>query len=87
LTDDRIIYGVYIDHDVNLVPQLIELLENQIGIQKGITLYRIAKLFFFKNDNETARKYLLESRQYLNSTTWKPIVDLALKDISILMIK
>ncbi len=87
LLENHLTYRIYIKHDVQLIPKLIELLKIQTGVIKGITQYRIAKLYYYKGDEILARKYLNESRFNLTGTIWQPIVNWAIEDLAILKTK
>lgn len=87
ILDNRLTYRIYIKHDVQLIPELINHLTSQSGVIKGITQYRIAKLYYYKGDEILARKYLNESRFNLIGTIWQPIVNWAIEDLAILKTK
>jgi hypothetical protein len=87
LLESKLVYSIYIEHKVQLISQLSDQLVNQSGIKKGITLFRIAKLYYFKGNLNVSKEYLIESLIYLKGTYWYTIANLALDDISILKIK
>ncbi len=56
-------------------------------IQKGILLYRLAKLSWFAHDESSARAYLDQAKPLLQGSDYAPIIEQAGKDLSILAIK
>lgn len=56
-------------------------------IQKGIRLYRLAKLSWFARDEASARAYLDQAKPLLAGSDYALIIDQAGKDLSILAIK
>ena len=56
-------------------------------IQKGIRLYRLAKLSWFAQDESSARVYLDQAKPLLAGSDYAPIIEQAGKDLSILAIK
>ena len=56
-------------------------------IQKGIRLYRLAKLSWFAQDETAARAYLDQAKPLLQGSDYAPIIDQAGKDLSVLAIK
>ena len=56
-------------------------------IQKGIRLFRLAKLSWFARDEAAARSYLDQAKPLLQGSDYAPIIEQAAKDLSILAIK
>ena len=56
-------------------------------IQKGIRLYRLAKLAWFARDEASARAYLAQAKPLLQGSDYAPIIEQAEEDLSILAIK
>jgi hypothetical protein len=56
-------------------------------VQKGIRLYRLAKLSWFDGDEESARGYLSQAKPLLQHSDYAPILEQAEEDLSILAIK
>lgn len=56
-------------------------------VQKGIRLYRLAKLSWFAQDESSARSYLEQAKPLLQGSDYAPIIEQAAKDLSILAIK
>lgn len=85
LDEARLLVRIYIDRDV----QCIGLLQQKAAktknpVMRGVTQYRIAKLAYFKGDEETCQKYLNRAAGNVVGTYYEPIVREALKDRSIL---
>ena len=53
-------------------------------VQKGIRLYRLAKLSWFAQDEGSARSYLEQAKPLLQGSDYAPIIEQAGKDLSIL---
>jgi hypothetical protein len=56
-------------------------------IQKGIRLYRLAKLSWYARDEVSARAYLDQAKPLLAGSDYAPIIEQAEEDLSILAIK
>jgi len=82
--ESKLIFDIYIKHDTKLIKELELIKVNQQGVIRGLTLYRLAKLSYFDQNNKTAHAYLVESKELLINTVWFDIVESALKDMSIL---
>lgn len=74
------IYWLYIEKDVSLEDELLQLLKKQTGIQKGITYFRLAKIAYYKNDKKEIEKYLDLAKPLLKETNYKQIIELCQKD-------
>lgn len=57
---------------------------NTNPIQKGIRLYRLAKLSWFAQDETAARVYLDQAKPLLQGSDYTPIIEQAAKDLSLL---
>ncbi len=87
LEDSQLLVKIYIEHDVNVISKLKTIENKQSGKAKGITQYRLAKLFYFKGDNLQVMEYLHKASNNLRETEWSPIIDAAILDRSILEVK
>jgi len=85
--NSQLIYDIYISHETNLIPLLEQLQNMQTGIDKGITLYQIAKLHHFLNEDKTAIRRLQQAKPLLINTYWFDIIESALKNSSVLETK
>ena len=56
-------------------------------IQKGIRLFRLAKLSWFAEDETAARGYLAQAKPLLAGSDYAPIIDEAEQNLRILEIK
>lgn len=56
-------------------------------IQRGIRLYRLAKLSWFARDEAAARSYLDQAKPLLQGSDYAPVVEQAQEDLNILAIK
>lgn len=80
-----LIYNIYILHDTSLIPELIAKIDKTSDkIMKGITQYRIAKLYFYDKNYELVDFYLNEALENVKGSYWYPIVVEAKKDKRIL---
>lgn len=87
LRESKLIFDIYINHDTKLIEGLETVLVNQQGAARGVTLYRLAKLYYFDGNNNKARAYLDQAKELLHNTAWFDIVESALKDMSVLNYK
>ena len=87
LRESRMIFNIYIRHDTGLIAELEEAQKNEQGFSRGLTLYRLAKLSFFAQNDKKTQGYLLQAKELLANTAWMDIVESALKDTSILNYK
>ena len=85
--ESKLIFDIYINHDTNLIKELERIQVNQQGIIRGLTLYRLAKLSYFDQNNKKAQAYLVQAKELLRNTVWFDIVESALKNMSILNYK
>jgi len=82
LEDAQIIYRVYIEKDRKLIDELSKELDNQEGLQKAITLFRIAKLYYFNNNATKAKEKLNEAKPLAKNSTYELIINECLNDIA-----
>lgn len=88
LDEADIIIGVYVDHNVSLIKKLTGRAEHtKNDIMRGITQYRIAKLAWFKGDEELMQTYLNRAAKNLKDTWYAPIIEEAKEDPRILETK
>lgn len=79
------IIKVYVEKDVNFIPSLIaKAAITAHPVVRGITQYRIAKLAYFKQDEQLVTRYLQRAAKNLKGTSYQQIVESALKDSSVL---
>lgn len=87
LKESKLIYDIYISRDTKLIRELEKVQAGQQGATRGLTLYRLAKLYYFDKDNSKAREYLVQAKELLKNTFWFDIAESALKDLSVLNYK
>ena len=88
LDEAEIIIGVYVDHNVSLIKKLTGRAEHtKNDVMRGVIQYRIAKLAWFKGDEELMRTYLTRAGKNLKGTLYAPIIEAAREDPSILETK
>ncbi len=87
LKESRMIFNIYVMHDTELIPELEEASRKEQGFTRGLTLYRLAKLNFFKQNDKKAQSYLLQAKELLANTVWSDVVESALQDKAILNYK
>lgn len=88
LSEAELIIGVYVDHNVSLIKKLTGRAEHtKNDVMRGITQYRIAKLAWFKGDEELMHTYLNRAAKNLQGTLYAPIIEQAKIDPGILEIK
>lgn len=75
---DRI-FKLYIDKDVSLENELLQLANRQKGIQKGITYFRLAKIAYYKKQQKDVVKYLHLAKPLVEKTNYQQIVELCEK--------
>ena len=69
------IIGVYIDHDTALIKKLIGRAEHtKNDVMRGICQYRVAKLAWFKGDDELMRTYLSRAEKNLKDTLYASVI-------------
>ncbi len=64
------IYSVYIDKDSLLIDPLKDKAKSQNGIDKGISYFRIAKLYYAQNDEVNAKHYLSLAKPLLANSSY-----------------
>lgn len=85
LDEADLIYKIYILHDTSLIPKLIEKANNTNNpVMKGITQYRIAKLYYYDKNYEQVDYYLNEAEENVKGSFWYPIIIEAKKNKHIL---
>lgn len=84
ISESELIYEIYIQHNIKLIEPLETHQKTQTGIDKGLTLYRLAKLSYYAKNEKNAIHYLNLAKSYLVGTYWFVIIDSALKDLSFL---
>lgn len=84
LADARLLVGVYINKDVGLLSDLRALEEKQTGQRKGLTQYRLAKLYHFAGKPQTAQKCLEGAVENLAGNPWQAVAQAALEDDAVL---
>lgn len=82
--DAKLLLGIYVEKDINLIPTLNEQLLKQSGSMQGMTGYRLAKLCWYANEKEKALDYLNIAKEKLAGTAWEPIILLAINQPDIL---
>ncbi len=88
LKEAKRILDIYINRDTSLINTLlVEAKETENQVVKGITYYRVAKLYYFLKDNKKAKEYLQEAKPLVVGTYYEGIISEALKDIKILEVK
>jgi hypothetical protein len=85
--ESKLIFDIYIKHDTKLIGVLEQMEEKEHGVIRGLTLYRLAKLSYFDQNNKKAKAYLIQAKELLSNTVWFDIIESALKDMSILEYK
>lgn len=85
--NSQLIYDIYIGHATDLIPHLEQLQNRQTGIDKGITLYQLAKLHHVLKEDKSAIQRLHQAKPLLINTYWFDIIESALKDPSVLETK
>ena len=80
-----IIIGVYVDRNTGLIKKLVGRAEHtKNDVMRGIIQYRIAKLCWFKGDEEMMRLYLNRAEKNLKDTWYEPVIEQAKTDPSVL---
>lgn len=88
LDEGEEIIQVYLDKNTNYRSALLTKTEATSNpVQKGIRLYRLAKLSWFAGDMKAARGYLAQAQPLLQGSDYAAIVDQAETDLSILATK
>ncbi|MGB7595069.1 MAG: hypothetical protein WBL80_05865 [Erysipelotrichaceae bacterium] len=84
LQECRLIYSIYIDHDMKVLKSLESSLQLQRDPEKILTYYRIAKLRYFAGDKKAARENLLLAKNIQSQSAWSSIAAMAYDDLTIL---
>lgn len=84
LEDTRLLYGVYLEKDIKLIPRLLELQQLQSGKKQGITNYRLAKLYWYSGNKQKMMEHLELAKEELNGTEWSDLIKQAIEQPSIL---
>ncbi len=88
LKEAVLVYDIYITHNTKLIPELIEKTKvTKDKIVKGITEFRIAKLYYYENNPDQINIYLNKAKENVKGTYWYPIVLEAKKNHTVLAIK
>ncbi len=88
LEEGEEIIQVYLDKNPAYRSTLLsKLAETKNPIQKGIRLFRLAKLSWFARDEAAAHAYLDQAKPLLQGSDYAPIIKQAGEDLSILAIK
>lgn len=80
LADARLLEGVYIEKNTGLIPELRGLEAKQTGAMRGVTRFRLAKLFWFGKNEKEALSYLALAGTDLAGTAWETRVRQASED-------
>lgn len=85
IEEAEFIYEIYIMHNTKLIPDLIEK-EKMINdpIRKGVTQYRIAKLYYYQNNQDKVNIYLEKAKNNVKGSYWYPIIIEAQKNNHVL---
>lgn len=84
LEDARLLVGVYLSRDTSLIPALEQLAEQQKGSRKGLSQYRLAKLYHYSNKPEKATAALRLAEENLEGSPWQQVARRALEDVTVL---
>ena len=88
LEEAEMIIGVYVDHNLGLIKKLTGRAEHtRNDIMRGITQFRLAKLYWFKGDTEQMNTYLTRAAKNLRNTHYAPIIAEAMENPAILETK
>ncbi len=88
LAEAELVYAIYLKKDTNLISVLLEKAKTQTNpYMKGVTYFRVAKLFYFAGDKAKTNKYLSEAKPLLKATYYYPVIEEALKNHKILETK
>ena len=82
VVDSDIIYGIYIDKDVSLIDDLEKQVETQEGSTKGITLFRLAKLYLIKQESKRCISMLQQATSLVKGTSYEEIVKECLNNLA-----
>ncbi len=85
VNEARLIFDIYINKNTDNIQKLKAMVKKEKNATKrGITLYRIAKLEYFKGNLARAEESLLEAKKYLKGTHWYDICNEAIKNKDVL---
>ena len=85
IDEAEMIIGVYVDRNTGLIKKLVGRAEHtKNDVMRGILQYRIAKLCWFKGDEEMMRTYLNRAEKNLKDTWYEPVIEQAKSDPSVL---
>lgn len=85
LRDADQILAVYLDRDTSLIPALRDqAAQTSDPVQRGVLQYRLAKLFYFDQNDEMVQVYLKRARKNLQKTVYEVMIEEALEDRSAL---
>ncbi len=88
LSEAEIIIGVYVERNVGLIKKLVGRAEHtKNDVMRGITQFRVAKLAWYKGDEDLMRTYLNRAGKNLKGTVYEPVIDAAKEDPSVLETK
>ena len=79
--ESRLIYGIYVLKDTKLIKKLDAMASEQTGQVKGLSLFRIAKLYHFDSNDGKAEEYLNRALKYLEKTAYKAQIIDCLNDL------
>ena len=66
---------IYIHHNTEILDELLDLASKMTNpFYQGIFLYRAAKLYYYKNDEENCHKMLKEAMEKLKGTAWEVMI-------------
>lgn len=66
---------IYIHHNTEILDEVLDLASKMTNpFYQGIFLYRAAKLYYYKNDEENCRKLLSEAMEKLKGTAWEVMI-------------
>ncbi len=88
LEEAELIIGVYIDHNTGLIKKLTgRAAHTQNDVMRGVIQYRIAKLAYFKEDQELMETYLNRAAKNLKGSWYEARVAEAMENPQILATK
>lgn len=85
LEEGEEIIQVYIEKNLNYRKTLLaKVSHTQNPIQKGIRLYRLAKLSYLAQDEKSAQEFLAQCKPLLHNSDYEPIIAAAQDDLKVL---
>ncbi len=87
LADAQLLVGVYLERDTALLETLRQLEQTQQGARKGLTQYRMAKLYHFAGKPQTAQTCLKNALDNLQDGVWRQAALAALEDPGVLELR